>query len=201
MAKLQYEETAWQENFSLVAGIDEAGRGPLAGPVVAAAVILKTIDFDERIDDSKKLTEKQRERAFSEIITKAVIGVGIIDNYLIDKINIANATIMAMKRALFNLIIKPDFVLIDGNLNIGVKDIPCRYIVSGDAKSLSIAAASIVAKVTRDHIMLKYHKKYPMYNFINNKGYGTKHHIYILQKSGPCSIHRKSFRPNPFNRL
>jgi len=191
-ANFSYEKTAWKKGYSLIAGIDEAGRGPLAGPVVAGAVILKTTDFTERIDDSKKLTAKQRERAFSELSHKSIFAVGLVDNYIIDKINIANATILAMKRALFNLIVKPDFILIDGILRIGV-DTPCEYIKSGDAKSLSIAAASIIAKVTRDNIMIAYHKKYPKYDFIAHKGYGTHKHIYIIHKKGPCVIHRKSF--------
>lgn len=190
---LNYEKAAWDKGFSLVAGIDEAGRGPLAGPVVAGAVILKTTDFNERIDDSKKLTFKQRERAFRELAQNSLFAIGLVDNYTIDKINIANATIIAMKRALFNLLIRPDFILIDGILKIGV-DVPCEYIKSGDAKSLSIAAASIIAKVTRDNIMIAYHRQFPKYGFIHHKGYGTKKHIYILRKLGPTPIHRRSFR-------
>lgn len=193
MANLAYEKKAWDSGFNLVAGVDEAGRGPLAGPVVAGAVILKTTDFTERIDDSKKLSAQKRQRAFSEIIKKAIFGVGIIDNYFIDKFNIANATIMAMKQALFNLPVKPDFILIDGILDIGAAS-PCKYIKSGDAKSLSVAAASIVAKVTRDNIMFRYHSQYPKYNFLSHKGYGTREHIYILRRFGPCRIHRRSFR-------
>jgi len=191
-ANLNFEKIAWNKGFNIIAGIDEAGRGPLAGPVVAGAVILKTTDFNERIDDSKKLTAKQRGRAFGELIQKSIYAVGLVDNYTIDKINIANATILAMKRALFNLLVKPDFILIDGILKIGV-DTPCEYIKSGDAKSLSIAAASIIAKVTRDNIMFGYHEKYPKYDFASHKGYGTHKHIYIIHKKGPCAIHRKSF--------
>jgi len=192
MANLRYEKNAWEKGFSLVAGVDEVGRGPLAGPVVACAVILKTMKFIERIDDSKKLSAKQRERAFAELKHKCIFAIGLVDNYTIDKINIANATKLAMKRALFNLIVKPDFVLIDGNMNIGL-NAPCEYIKSGDAKSLSIAAASIIAKVTRDNMMVVYHKKYPQYDFLAHKGYGTHKHIYIIHKKGPCTIHRKSF--------
>ena len=191
-ANLVYEKRAWGKGFSVIAGVDEAGRGPLAGPVVAGAVILKTTDFTQRVDDSKKLTAKQRERAFCELAHKSIFAVGLVDSYTIDKINIANATILAMKRALFNLLVKPDFVLVDGILKIGV-DTPCEYIKSGDAKSLSIAAASIIAKVTRDNIMVGYHKKYPEYDFIAHKGYGTHKHFYIIHKKGPCAIHRKSF--------
>lgn len=191
-ANLDYERIVWDKGFNLIAGVDEAGRGPLAGPVVAGAVILKTTDFSERIDDSKKLTAKQRDRAFGELIQKSIYAIGLVDNTTIDKINIANATIIAMKRALSNLLVKPDFVLIDGILKIGV-DTPCEYIKSGDAKSLSIAAASIIAKVTRDNIMRGYHKKYPAYDFYSHKGYGTHKHIYIIHKKGPCAIHRKSF--------
>lgn len=190
---LNYEKAAWDKGFNLIAGIDEAGRGPLAGPVVAGAVILKSGDFNSRIDDSKKLTPKQRQAAFEEIIKKAVIGVGVVDNYVIDKLNIANATIIAMKQALFNLVIRPDFALIDGILDIGAT-IPCKYIKSGDAKSVSIAAASIVAKVTRDTIMLSYHEQYPKYNFSAHKGYCTKNHVYLLHKLGPTPIHRRSFK-------
>lgn len=191
-ANLNYEKIAWKKGFNVIAGIDEAGRGPLAGPVVAGAVILKTSDFNERIDDSKKLSARQRERAFYELTQKSIFAIGLVDNRAIDKINIANATIIAMKRALFNLLVKPDFILIDGILKIGV-DLPCEYIKSGDAKSLSIAAASIIAKVTRDKIMIAYHKKYPAYDFFAHKGYGTHKHIYIIRKKGPCAIHRKSF--------
>ena len=194
MAHLEYEKSAWKNGFSIVAGIDEAGRGPLAGPVVAAAVVLKTVNFENRIDDSKRLTARQRQRAFSEIIKKSVFGIGTVDNSLIDKLNIAKATILAMRQALFNLFIRPDFALIDGIMEIG-NDIPQRCIKRGDSRSLSIAAASIIAKVTRDDIMLKYHKQFPAYNFLNNKGYGTKEHVSILEKRGPCRIHRRSFKP------
>lgn len=193
MVNLEHEKKAWKDGFSLVAGIDEAGRGPLAGPVVAGAVILKSGDFKERIDDSKKLTAGQRQAAFDEIMKKAVIGIGVIDNYIIDKVNIANATILAMKQALFNMLIKPDFALIDGILDIRA-GIPCKYIKSGDAKSLSIAAASIVAKVTRDNIMLACHKQYPKYDFNSHKGYGTQKHIYIIRKIGLSRLHRRSFK-------
>jgi len=193
MANLSYEKSAWMKGYDLVAGVDEAGRGPLAGPVVASAVILKKTDFKERIDDSKKLTPSQRQSAFEEIARNALIGIGIVNNYFIDKVNIANATIMAMKQALFNLFVKPDLILVDGIIKIDAP-IPCLCIKSGDAKSLSIAAASIVAKVTRDNLMLKFHDKYPRYNFMSHKGYGTKNHIYILQRFGPSPIHRKSFK-------
>jgi ribonuclease HII len=193
MPNLNHEKTAWGRGFSLVAGVDEAGRGPLAGPVVASAVILKGSGFKERIDDSKALTARQRQAAYEEIRKKAVIGIGAIDNNTIDRLNIAVATAMAMKQALFNLMVRPDFILIDGNMDIGTK-IPCKYIISGDSKSLSIAAASIVAKVTRDNIMFGYHRQYPTYDFAKHKGYGTKRHIWLMKKLGPCQIHRRSFR-------
>lgn len=193
MVDLNHEKIAWSKGFSFVAGIDEAGRGPLAGPVVAGAVILKSAKFTERIDDSKKLTAGQRQRAFGEISKKAVIGIGVIDNDIIDKVNIAKATILAMKQALFNLFVKPDFLLIDGILNIGA-GVPCEYIISGDAKSLSIAAASIVAKVTRDNIMFGFQKQYPQYCFDIHKGYATRNHFWLIKKFGPFPLHRKSFR-------
>lgn len=183
------------EKGTLAAGIDEAGRGPLAGPVVAAAVILSLSKEIDGIDDSKKLTKKQRETLFLEILlyTKA-IGIGIVSADVIDEINILNASKLAMVKAVEDLIITPSILLIDAiTIPIdGYRQIP---IIKGDAKSASIAAASIIAKVTRDCIMKDFDKKYPQYGFSSHKGYGTKEHIKNLMQYGPCPIHRKTFAP------
>jgi len=174
--------------------VDEAGRGPLAGPVVAAAVILKTFDFKERIDDSKKLSALKREKAYREIVKKAFVGVGIIDEKTIDRINIYQATRAAMHSALSNLTAKPEYVIVDGRMKLATS-CPIKCIPGGDAKSMSIAAASIIAKVTRDRIMVEYDNIYPQYGFAKHKGYGTKRHIAALNEHGPSQIHRKTFRP------
>ena len=177
------------------AGIDEAGRGPLAGPVVAAAVILSYSTVIEGINDSKKLSEKKRDFLFWEIVATAkAIGVGIISEEEIDEINILNASKLAMIRAVENLIIKPSILLIDAlTLPIsGYKQIP---IIKGDTLSASIAAASIIAKVTRDSIMKRFDIEYPQYGFLSHKGYGTKLHMEKLKQYGPCPIHRKTFEP------
>ncbi|MBI4826383.1 MAG: ribonuclease HII [Nitrospirae bacterium] len=179
--------------FSVIAGIDEAGRGPLAGPVVAAAVILPAGLVIHGLDDSKKIPEKKRKRIFWEVVSRCTdVGVGIIDAGIIDRINILQATKLAMKTALEGLVLKPDILLIDA---VKLSDINIRQenIIKGDAKSASIAAASVVAKVVRDDIMLDYHVEYPGYNFIAHKGYGTRDHIECLSLHGPCPIHRKSF--------
>jgi len=180
----------------LIAGVDEAGRGPLAGPVVAACVILKDLrpKFRNRIDDSKVLSPKARLKAYDEIRKKAFFGVGITDEKKIDSLNIYKATILTMEKAVKGLGVKPDFLLIDGNLKLKV---PCKKanIIGGDSKSLSIACASIIAKVTRDRIMDKYHKTYPHYGFKYHKGYGTKRHFEALSEYGPSPIHRMTFRP------
>jgi len=177
-----------------VAGIDEAGRGPLAGPVVAASIVLKTTSFIHRIDDSKLLTPRARLRAYQEILKKAWVGVGIVGEKRIDRINIYNATAEAMEKSLLDLGIKTDYLLIDGRIRLKVS---CNKvnIIKGDARSLSIACASIIAKVTRDEIMCKYHRKFPDYGFLRNKGYGTKEHLRSLENIGPSPIHRKSFGP------
>lgn len=166
----------------------------MAGPVVAAAVILKTFYFKERIDDSKKLSTKKREKAYGEIIKKSVVGVGIVDEKTIDRINIYQATKRAMKMAIANLEIPPGYVIVDGKMKIAAK-CPLKCIVGGDSKSLSIAAASIIAKVTRDRIMIEYDSIYPQYGFARHKGYGTKFHIAAIKSHGPSPIHRMSFRP------
>ena len=190
---LQYEVQAEESGFKIIAGIDEAGRGPLAGPVVASAVILKRTDFVERIDDSKKLSPGQRLRAYHEILNKAVIGTGIISNEIIDEINIYKATLMAMEEAVLNLKVSPDYILIDGNMK---PKVACHSlsIIKGDSKSLSIASASIIAKVTRDNIMMEYDKSYPEYGFARHKGYPTKEHIKRIREYGLSPIHRRSFR-------
>lgn len=190
---LQYEVQAEESGFKIIAGIDEAGRGPLAGPVVASAVILKRTDFIERIDDSKKLSPAQRLRAYYEILNKAVIGTGIISNEIIDEINIYKATLMAMEEAVLNLKVSPDYILIDGNMK---PKVACHSlsIIKGDSKSLSIASASIIAKVTRDNIMMEYDKSYPEYGFARHKGYPTKEHVKRIKEYGLSPIHRKSFR-------
>lgn len=166
----------------------------MAGPVVASAVILKDLLFEERIDDSKKLSAKLREKAYAEIFKKSIVGIGIVDEKTIDEINIYQATKRAMQIAISNLEFPPDFVIVDGKMKIATK-CPLKCIVGGDSKSLSIAAASIVAKVTRDRIMLDYDNVYPQYGFARHKGYGTKFHIAALKKNGPSPIHRFSFSP------
>ena len=190
---LEIEDSLYQRGYKLVCGVDEAGRGPLCGPVVAAAVILNKDEMIEGVNDSKKLSEKKRENLYDIISKKALaVGVGISDVDIIEDINILNATKLAMKQAINNLKINPDFVLIDGNQMIDI-DIDAQTVVSGDAKSESIAAASIIAKVTRDRLLKDYDKKYPEYGFAKHKGYGTKAHIEAIKKYGLTPIHRKSF--------
>jgi ribonuclease HII len=174
--------------------VDEAGRGPLAGPVVASAVILKSFRFKERIDDSKKLSKDRRERACREIFEKAFVGIGVVDEKLIDEMNIYQATKLAMEKALATLDVPPDFVLIDGTIRLDTSH-PQLSIVSGDSKSLSIAAASIVAKVTRDGLMCEYDGLYPVYGFKEHKGYPTKRHKAALSLHGPSPIHRRTYAP------
>jgi ribonuclease HII len=191
---LIYEKEFSSLGYLHIAGVDEAGRGPLCGPVVAAAVILPKNLYIEGINDSKKLSEKKREKIFEEIVNnkEIIYGVGISDVDVIEKVNILNATKLAMIQAIKNLSIKPDFVIIDGNQNINI-DIQSQTLISGDSKSASIAAASIVAKVTRDRMMQVFDKEYPEYNFSKNKGYGTASHIEAIKKYGLCKIHRPSF--------
>ena len=190
---LEIEDSLYQRGYKLVCGVDEAGRGPLCGPVVAAAVILNKDEMIEGVNDSKKQSKKKRENLYDIITKKAIaVGVGISDVDIIEDINILNATKLAMKQAINNLKINPDFVLIDGNQMIDI-DIDAQTVVSGDAKSESIAAASIIAKVTRDRLLKDYDKKYPEYGFAKHKGYGTKAHIEAIKKYGLTPIHRKSF--------
>ncbi len=233
------ERKLWGCSYRLVVGLDEAGRGPLAGPVCAAAVcffakkqtaaaklkiknvptssrildkIGKKLKNFENIKDSKKLSPKQREKWY-EILTEhpdIKWSIGLVSEKIIDEINILQATKLAMKRALENLEIEPEYLLLDGNFSIRIararplasrnanapmRMIPCKSIIKGDEKIISCAAASIIAKVTRDRIMVKYHKKYPQYGFDRHKGYGTKRHFAAIKKHGPCQIHRLSFAP------
>ncbi|MFH1397700.1 MAG: ribonuclease HII [Candidatus Omnitrophota bacterium] len=194
-----YENKLRAEGFKLIAGVDEAGRGPLAGPVVASAVIIKSRDFKNRIDDSKKLSPGQREKSFGEIIKKSVFGIGIIGPKQIDRFNILIATQMAMEQAIAELVdkLKPLknkrlHVIVDGLLRLRI-DFDYTTIIRGDCLSKSIAAASIIAKVTRDRIMNKYDAVYPEYGFARHKGYPTKDHRRAIVKFGPCLIHRMSF--------
>lgn len=191
---LEYENNLYKEGVTLIAGVDEVGRGPLIGPVVACACILPVNFYHKDIKDSKKLSEKKREEMYKIIKENAIsIGLGIVSEKVIDEVNIYEATKIAMKEAIKNLNISPEHVLIDAmklELNI-----PSTSIIKGDAKSESIAAASIIAKVTRDHMLDEMDKEYPMYDLKNNKGYGTKKHLEALQTYGPCKYHRVSYSP------
>ena len=191
---LEYENNLYKEGVTLIAGVDEVGRGPLIGPVVACACILPVNFYHKDIKDSKKLSEKKREEMYKIIKENAIsIGLGIVSEKVIDEVNIYEATKIAMKEAIKNLNVTPEHILIDAmklELNI-----PSTSIIKGDAKSESIAAASIIAKVTRDHMLDEMDKEYPMYDLKNNKGYGTKKHLEALQTYGPCKYHRVSYSP------
>lgn len=194
MPDFEFEAAAEKRGFKFICGVDEAGRGPLAGPVCAAAVILPENAVIEGLNDSKKLSEKKREKLF-EVITETAVAysVAFAEVEEIEAVNILNATFLAMNRAINGLSVKADYALIDGNrLPEGIK-IPCETVVKGDAKSASIAAASILAKVTRDRLLKEYDEKYPQYNFKKHKGYGTREHTELILKYGPCEVHRKSF--------
>ncbi len=185
------------EGYKKIGGIDEAGRGPLAGPVVAACVVIHKNPMIEGIDDSKKINEKNREKLFEIIINSGItFGIGIADHNEIDEFNILNATFLAMKRAIAMTVDRPDFVIVDGNQTIKDINYPQRSIIQGDSKSVSIACASILAKVTRDRIMKEYAKLYPEYGFEKHKGYGTKDHIEAIKNHGVTQIHRMSFLKN-----
>jgi len=191
----QHEQNLRKKGFNVIAGVDEAGRGPLAGPVVAAAVILPADYRNEMVNDSKQLTELQREQLFIEIKNVALsYGVGKVSPKKIDEMGILNAAKLAMRQAILQLNPQPDFILVDA-VPINIMEIPQQAIVKGDQKILSIAAASIIAKVTRDHLMVKYAKKYPEYGFEKHMGYGTKFHLDSIKKHGHCPIHRISFEP------
>ncbi len=190
----QFELCARRRGFDLIAGVDEAGRGPLAGPVVAAAVIFPSDYKNEKIRDSKKLTARNRESLYATIQNDAIsVGLGVLDAPTIDRINILQATLSAMKMAVSKLSPQPDYILIDG---INTIDLPINQesIVKGDSLSISVAAASIIAKVSRDDIMDRYHFLYPQYNFLKNKGYGTEEHREAIKEYGQCKIHRRSFK-------
>ena len=189
------EEKLWAQGFEHVAGLDEAGRGPLAGPVVAAAVIAGSDLAILEVNDSKKLSEKKREELYQVLTNHPDInwGVGIVSQEVIDQINILEASKLAMKQALENL--GADFLLLDGNFILDGLDISQKSIIKGDSKVFSIAAASIIAKVTRDRIMQQMHRQFPEYGFDKHKGYGTAAHIKQLKNLGPCKIHRKTFAP------
>jgi ribonuclease HII len=206
---LKEEKRLWKKGFKVVVGLDEAGRGALCGPVVAAAAMVKfkiqnakckmkiqNLKLLREIRDSKKLTSQKRKELYRRIVKCPFIkwGIGKVSEKVIDKINILEATKLAMKRAIKNLKKKPDFLILDGNFKL---DLPIlqKSIVKGDEKVLSCAMASIIAKVTRDRIMEKYAKKFPEYGFEKHKGYGTKFHLRMLKKYGPCKIHRRSFFP------
>ncbi|MBO7612104.1 MAG: ribonuclease HII [Elusimicrobia bacterium] len=192
----EFDKDFYNKGLSFVSGVDEAGRGPLAGPVVAAAVILPKDILIDGVNDSKKLTENKRKVLFEEIKQKAFsYGIGIVDSKTIDEINILQATFLAMTKAIEQLSVTPDLVLIDGNHTVRNLKLKQQAIVSGDAKSACIACASILAKVTRDNMMYEYAKQYPQYNFEKHKGYGTKAHLEAIQKYGPCPIHRMTFAP------
>ena len=189
----EYENEARKNGFMVIAGLDEAGRGPLAGPVVAGCCVLNPEVMVLGVNDSKKLSEKKRAELFPLIQEKALsYGVGIVDEKVIDQINILEATKLAMKKAVEALSVQPDLLLIDA---LRLPDLAIRQedIIKGDAKSVSIAAASILAKETRDRIMREYDSVYPEYGFAKHKGYGTKEHIEAIRKYGPCPIHRRSF--------
>ena len=191
---LRYEKELYKAGYQTIAGIDEVGRGPLAGPVVAAAVILPPECKIKGLNDSKKIPKKKHQDIYQAVMDKALaVGIGLMDSEIIDQVNIYEATKLAMKEALSKLSLKPDYLLIDAmKLDI---DIPQESIIKGDANSLSIAAASIVAKVTRDKLMADYDKEYPGYDFAQNAGYGTKSHLQGLERKGVTPIHRKTFEP------
>lgn len=185
------------ENINFVCGIDEAGRGPLAGPVVVGAVIMPEDSFIEGVNDSKKVSEKKREKLYEQITSEAIAySVGIVDQKTIDEINILNATKLGVKLALEGLNQKPDVILVDALNNMDTLGIPFISVIKGDAKHYSIAAASIIAKVTRDRIMRQWDEIYPQYGFKKHKGYGTSEHIRVIKEQGPCILHRRTFIKN-----
>ncbi len=193
MDKLRYETNLIKKGYKYVCGVDEVGRGPLAGPVVCAAVIMPVDDIIDGVDDSKKLTEKKRQKLAEEIKKKAIAyAICRIEPQIIDEINILQATRLCMKNAIESLDIKPDFVLVDGNMTLDT-DIPQKYIIKGDSFSYSIGAASIIAKVYRDKLMEEYAVTYPQYSFEKNKGYGTVAHVNAIKQAGICPVHRRSF--------
>ena len=191
------EEKIYSQGVNYICGIDEAGRGPLAGPVVVASVIMPEDSMIEGVNDSKKISEKKREKLYDEIIKNAIsYSVGIVDQKEIDRVNILNATKAGLTESIKGLEVKPDIILVDALKGIDTCGIPYESIIKGDAKCYSIAAASIIAKVTRDRIMRQWHEVYPQYNFIQHKGYGTAAHIAAIKEYGLCPLHRLSFVKN-----
>lgn len=189
-----FETICSRQGYQRIAGVDEVGRGPLAGPVIAAAVILPKAGIREKLFDSKKITQKKREKLYETIHSEAIgVGVGVIGQDEIDLLNIFQASLKAMVSAIRKLPLPPDFILIDGPHGLSLP-IPQKPIKKGDQLSNSIAAASIVAKVTRDRLMLEYHERYPQYHFDKHKGYGTEEHRRAIEKYGVCELHRKTFR-------
>lgn len=190
-----FERSLWNQGYALVAGTDEAGRGPLAGPVVAASVILPRECNYRRFKDSKKLSAQARTELLSELEEiGALIGIGIVSASDIDRLNILRASLQAMKIAVEKLSVPPDFLLVDGKFPVPLA-MPQQPLVKGDSRSASVAAASIVAKVTRDAIMEEFHERFPIYNFKENKGYPTAEHRRIIKEYGPCELHRQSYKP------
>ena len=193
----EYENQLRSKGFEFICGIDEAGRGPLAGPVVVASVIMPADSIIEGVNDSKKVSEKKREKLYDLILEEAIsYGVGIIGQDEIDDINILNATKKSLTMSLKELDKKPDLIIVDALTHIDTLGIPYESIIKGDAKCYSIAAASIIAKVTRDRIMIEWDKVYPQYGFATHKGYGTAAHIKAIKEYGPCPLHRKTFIKN-----
>lgn len=193
----EFENKLYSEGLKYIAGIDEAGRGPLAGPVVVGIAIMKPDSFIEGVNDSKKISEKKRELLYEQITNEAIDwSVGIVDQNEIDEINILNATKKALHMAITNLKIKPDRILVDALEHIDTCGIPYTSIIKGDAKVYSISSASIIAKVTRDRMMKEYDEIYPEYGFAGHKGYGTAKHIQAIKAYGPCPLHRKTFIKN-----
>lgn len=191
------EKNLYEKNIKFICGIDEVGRGPLAGPVVVGAVILPENSFIEGVNDSKKISEKKREKIYEQIIEEAVAySVGIVDQKKIDEINILNATKLGVKIALEGLKQKPEIIMVDALNNIDTLGIPYISVIKGDAKNYCIAAASIIAKVTRDRIMREWDEVYPIYGFARHKGYGTAEHIRVIKENGPCMLHRETFIKN-----
>jgi ribonuclease HII len=199
--KLQFESLLWKQGFTHVAGVDEAGRGPLAGPVVAAAVIFSPDVFIPEVDDSKCLSPEVREQLYQEIITKCLThGAGIVSVEEIDRLNIYQAAMLAMRQALAQLSPAAQHVLVDGRA-IPQLELPQTAIIKGDRLSFTIGAGSIIAKVTRDRIMQDYHRVFPQYGFDAHKGYATPAHLKALRQHGPCEIHRRSFHPKALEEL
>ena len=193
----QYENDLRNKGYKYICGIDEAGRGPLAGPVVVASVIMPENSMIEGVNDSKKVSEKKREKLYDLILEEAIsYGVGIIGQDEIDEINILNATKKGLTTSLKELTAKPDLIIVDALTHIDTLGIPYESIIKGDAKCYSISAASIIAKVTRDRIMREWDKIYPQYGFAQHKGYGTSAHINALKEYGPCPLYRRSFIKN-----